>query len=130
VPIFQSANNLEGRVGNAGQLVDLAQRMYPLNSMATDVRQVFTATGPLQPDSDRFDGAGTLVVLLGHAERKGHGQRKGWWPSLARHPSMALDALLQCRRRVKTDSYATGRVLPPPVSGGMINMEDWDSVDG
>jgi hypothetical protein len=49
VPILQTANGLQGRVGNAQQLIELARRMYPLDNVTVDVRDVFTATGPLQP---------------------------------------------------------------------------------
>ena len=49
VPILQTATGLEGSVGNPAQLTSLVRRMYPLSSGSTEVRNVFTATGPLQP---------------------------------------------------------------------------------
>jgi len=49
VPILQTATGLEGRVGNPEQLTSLVRRMYPLSSVLTDTRAVFTTTGPLQP---------------------------------------------------------------------------------
>ncbi|HEY9016635.1 MAG TPA: CARDB domain-containing protein, partial [Gemmatimonadales bacterium] len=48
VPILQTANGLQGSVSNPAQLMELARRMYPLNGVSTDVRPVFTVTGPLQ----------------------------------------------------------------------------------
>jgi hypothetical protein len=51
VRILQTANNLEGTVGNTGQLVDMARRMYPLNSVQTDLRSsVLSVAGPLLRD--------------------------------------------------------------------------------
>lgn len=53
VPILQTANNLRGSANDPGQLLDLARRLYPLNSVSADVRaEVFTVSGPLQPFND------------------------------------------------------------------------------
>jgi hypothetical protein len=60
VPILQTATGLEGRVGNPAELTSLARRMYPLNSVTTEVRSVFTVTGPLQPDN----GNGQWIQIL------------------------------------------------------------------
>jgi hypothetical protein len=51
VPVRQTANGLQGAVGNAGTLIELARRMYPLQSVETDVHAVYTASGPLQPEN-------------------------------------------------------------------------------
>jgi hypothetical protein len=51
VPIFQTATGLQGSVGNPDQLTDLTRRMYPLTSLSTEVRSIFTVAGPLQPDN-------------------------------------------------------------------------------
>ena len=52
VPIRQTANGLVGSVGSADQALDLTRRMYPLGTVSTEVRQVFTVQGPLQPSND------------------------------------------------------------------------------
>jgi hypothetical protein len=52
VPILQTATGREGRADNAAQLTSLVRRMYPLHSVSTEVRTVFTVTGPLQPSND------------------------------------------------------------------------------
>jgi hypothetical protein len=49
VPILQTSNGLQGSVGNPGQLAELVRRMYPLNGLTTEVRNVFSVQGPLQP---------------------------------------------------------------------------------
>jgi hypothetical protein len=54
VPIRQSANDLQGEVVNPNQLLSLPSRLYPLNSVTTNVHQVFTVSGPL----DAFDANG------------------------------------------------------------------------
>jgi hypothetical protein len=48
VPIRQSANGLTGEVGNPNQMLDLAERIYPLNGISTSSHPVFTVEGPLQ----------------------------------------------------------------------------------
>jgi hypothetical protein len=64
VPILQTATGLEGRVGNAAQLTSLVRRMFPVNTVSTEVRSVFTVTGPLQPD----DGNGQWGQILSDLE--------------------------------------------------------------
>jgi hypothetical protein len=51
VPVLQTANGLQGRVGNTAELIELTRRMYPLASLDADIRSVYTATGPLDPDN-------------------------------------------------------------------------------
>ncbi len=52
VPILQTSNGLQGRVGNPDQLAELVRQMYPLNGLTTDVRSVFSVPGPLQPSDE------------------------------------------------------------------------------
>jgi len=52
VPIRQDATGQVGSVGSADQALDLTRRMYPLGNVSTEVRQVFTVEGPLQPSND------------------------------------------------------------------------------
>jgi hypothetical protein len=51
VRILQTANNLEGTVGNTDALIDMARRIYPLNSVQTGIRStVLSVSGPLLPN--------------------------------------------------------------------------------
>jgi hypothetical protein len=52
VPVLQSANGLQGVVGSTSGLIELARRMYPLQTVETDQHAVFTASGPLEPDNE------------------------------------------------------------------------------
>lgn len=50
VRVLQTANNLQGEVGSTDELMSLARRMYPLNTIRSDTRSaVLTVSGPLQP---------------------------------------------------------------------------------
>jgi hypothetical protein len=60
VPILQTSNGLQGSVGNAGQLAELVRRMYPLNGLTTEVRNVFSVPGPLQPSDHNGQWGQTL----------------------------------------------------------------------
>ena len=57
VSIRQVADGSAGSVANPSQLIDLTRRMYPLNSVQTDVRAgALTVPGPIQPnDFDQWN---------------------------------------------------------------------------
>jgi hypothetical protein len=63
VPIRQSANGLQGTVGNPDQLLDLAKRMYPLNTVTAAVHPVFTVSGPLDPFDENAQWGQTVSDL-------------------------------------------------------------------
>jgi hypothetical protein len=51
VPVLQTANGLQGTVSNPSGLVETARRMYPLQSVQTDVHAVYSTSGPLEPEN-------------------------------------------------------------------------------
>jgi hypothetical protein len=53
VPIRQTADGSVGTVGNHGQMLDLALRLYPLNEISTASHAEFTVDGPLEPIDTR-----------------------------------------------------------------------------
>jgi hypothetical protein len=63
VPIRQSANGLQATMANPDQLLDLAKRMYPLNSVTAAVHPVFTVSGPLDPFDENGQWGQTVSDL-------------------------------------------------------------------
>jgi hypothetical protein len=51
VPVLQTTTGLQGSAGNTSSLVEPARRMYPLQSVQTDVHAVYTTSGPLEHDN-------------------------------------------------------------------------------
>lgn len=65
VPILQTANNLQGAVGNPDDLLDLARRVHPLRTVESDGHAIFSVTGPLQFDDANGQWGQTLTDLEG-----------------------------------------------------------------
>jgi hypothetical protein len=65
VPIRQAANGLQGAIGNAATLVDLARRIYPLNEVRTADHPVYTTSTqlPLQSLNGNFAWDTVLAEL-------------------------------------------------------------------
>jgi hypothetical protein len=65
VPVLQTTNGLEGTVGNAAVLLDMARRIYPLQTVQSDVHAVFSVSGPLQPTDANGQWSQALTDLEG-----------------------------------------------------------------
>jgi hypothetical protein len=61
VPVLQSANGLQGNVGNINQLIDLTRRMYPLGSVQAEVRAVYTTSGRALDPQNADSGWGRIL---------------------------------------------------------------------